>query len=133
MILGRFVNGQPLVKALVALPRFGIRHEVDFVFDTGASNVSLHGADIQALNVPVTKLRGLDCDSIGIGGEFPFYQEEATLYFMGTTTMHKYGIPIKIAQKHIKGVPSLLGNQILKYWHVEYEPLAMKLWCTPRV
>ena len=108
----------------------GISARTTFLIDTGADCTVLQPLDVKRLKIPVTKLKGVLPVS-GIKGETIYFQEEALLLFAeGNSTIRGYSIQIGVAPLDANSnytLPSLLGQEILRYWRMRHDPATGRL------
>ena len=132
MISGRFdVNGRPLIRGIISLPRLGIQQPVSFLLDTGADYTCLNSRDANNLHIPSNSLRDT-ADVGGIGGRATYYREPATLYFQDEARFVAYDITLRITSSSTGGIPSLLGRDIFDNWRIEYDRIENHLECEVR-
>jgi predicted aspartyl protease len=134
MIRGQFdAIGRPLVPAEVDLPRLNFRKRISLLIDTGADRTALHPKDCEGM--PYTLLGNISVTS-GIGGSSRYYGESARIYFWDRehSCFHAYEQVIDIAEptETNEWVPSLLGQDILRYWRVVHDRPTNTLTFEPR-
>lgn len=129
MIHGWFDDrGRPYVYAAVTLPRLAYTRRVRLLVDTGADVTSLHPTDCQSI---AYDLLGLTSETTGIGGISEYYKEPALVTFrdIEESSLQVYSLLVDIARptQYNDGVPSLLGQDILRSWRVVHDRLANDL------
>ena len=134
MIRGWFDEmGRPLVLVGVDIPRLNFRKRISLLIDTGADRTALHPGDCDGM--PYTLLGNVS-ESRGIGGSSRYYGESARIYFWDRerSYFHVYRQVIDIAEPSEANslVPSLLGQDILRYWRVVHDRPTNTLTFEPR-
>jgi hypothetical protein len=121
MILGRFdaVSGRPTVDAHITIKSLDISGVVPFLIDTGADTSLLMPIDSVPLKVPFENLTN-QRTAYGLGGPAKVFYVPAVLLVSDKKTAYGYRFPLEIAEPNddLEGMPSLLGRDILKFWHV---------------
>ncbi len=134
MIVGRFdKRGRPYVKGIVNFPRFQVSVETLFLLDTGADSTCLHPLDAEKAHVPFSQLRDRQTFR-GVGGSSPYFREAAILSFADTPQTIFYSVDLLVAEPHERnrGLPSLLGRDVINHWYMEYDPSRSRLEFTVR-
>lgn len=128
---GRFagVTGAPYITAEVALPGLGTTRNIPFLLDTGADTTVLMANDaarmgIDFRNMPPSFRRGS-----GVGGSIRLHQMSASITFADRENLYVYRAELAIAEpgRHNRGLPSLLGRDILNRWRLRYDAPANAL------
>ncbi len=125
MLIGRFgqSSGRPYVEGYVSLPHLQCAGLISFLVDTGADKSTVSAED--ALRLPI-RYDLLKKDSImsGIGGMRKIFIEPAVLAFVDDSNLHYYAMDIAIMENDpsVRGVPSILGRDILDRWRMTYCP-----------
>ena len=129
MIVGEFdERGRSYVKGVVHIPRLNVTGQIRFRLDTGADVTCLHPRDGRILRIPFDELEG-DVGIRGVGGRSPYYAERALVFFNDSGAAAVYDLPLLIAKpdRGNKGLPSLLGLDIINRWYMEYDPANSRL------
>lgn len=126
MLNGRYgeTSGRPYVEGRLAIPRLGIRTNISFCIDTGADRTILMPVDSMRLKIDFGLL-GNRVEGVGLGGAAYIFEESAILAFVDAPrAVHVYQFGLKIAADNpkIRGLPSLLGRDILNRWRMNYHP-----------
>ncbi len=119
----------PSIKDHIVMRRLGIRSEVIFLVDTGADHTMLSTTDIERLGIDVARLAP-GPRLAGIGGQMRPFMEPATLAFREVETrIHIYRVNLLVASPRNmpRGLPSVLGRDILNRWHMNYRPTERRL------
>lgn len=124
-ISGQFeeLTGRPFMDGYVEFPRLGIQGRVFFLLDTGADNTVLMPADAAGMDMPYGALAPAQETAHGIGGEARYHREPALLLFPNEDSLYLYDFDLEVAEpsEHNRGLPSLLGRDILNRWLMRYE------------
>ena len=134
MIVGRFDNrGRPYVKGLVNFPRLKVSVETLFLLDTGADSTCLHPLDAEKAHIPFSELRDIQTYK-GVGGSSPYFREAAVLSFEDDPQTRFYTVDLLVAEPHgrNRGLPSLLGRDVINHGYMEYDPSLSRLEFTVR-
>ena len=124
MIRGQFDHrGRPCVQGWLILPRLNIQGEVEFLVDTGADSTIIHPSDGLKLGLPFGELHS-EIVSVGIGGDHPYFLEEAVILFKDDARLREYRCEILISKpsNNLNRLPSLLGRSLLNRWRMVYDP-----------
>ena len=116
------------MECRVILPRLRVDESVRFLLDTGADNTSLHPMAARRARVPFDQL-GNRADSRGIGGISSYFRERALLVFDDDAQSRIYDIELRIAEPNDnnRGLPSLLGRNVINHWYMQYDPTNARL------
>jgi len=121
MILGRFepVFGRPTVDGYVTIRSLNVSGVVPFLIDTGADTSLLMPIDSARLKIPFDKLTN-ERRAYGLGGVAKVFYIPAVLMVSDKKTAYGYRFALDIAEPSddLEGMPSLLGRDILKFWHI---------------
>ncbi len=123
---------QPYVRAVVELPRLGLRHPVDFLVDTGAVRTTLHPLSMTRLGISLEDYAPTQrSDMTGVGGGASYGEEEAILHFrnaeiravvlVGPLLREQFDFSLS------SRLPSLLGMDILSRTRLSVDYLANEL------
>ena len=110
---------RPWVRAYVNFTRLGVHGTVDFLVDSGADSVILHGNDVRNLGISQQMLRHHSSrESVGIGGIQRYFSEQGSLSFEDDQGLYiRCYLDISIAGPETtttpERVPSLLGRDFL--------------------
>ena len=125
MIIGRFDEwGIPLVLGEIWIPKFQVRHEIEFLVDTGSDRTVIHPEDANDAQVPFDQLMNR-AGLTGIGGVSPFFYETAFVTFNDGPDTRTYEVELLIAEPRDDNVeyPSLLGRDVINNWFMQYDPV----------
>jgi hypothetical protein len=121
MILGRFekVSDRPVVDCHLTIKSLNIDGVIPFLIDTGADTSLLMPIDSKPLKVPFEKLTNKRI-AYGLGGPATVYLIPAVIIVSDKAKAYGYRIPLDIAEPNddLEGMPSLLGRDIIKHWHM---------------
>ena len=136
MILGSFDKewGRPWVQGRLFLPSLHLIGDIDFLVDSGSDATTLHPKDGLPMELEYSELSVGTVPYDGFGGtQFPS-QELAIMMFVDGRLLRYYEIPISIPrpEDHNRGLPSVLGQDILKHWRMVHDKPADKLTFTVR-
>lgn len=121
MIVGEFdERGRPYVECRLIIPRLDVNQRMAFLLDTGADRTCPHPRDTRRARIPVGELGGAT-ESIGVGGESPYYREHSLLLFDDESLSRVYAVELLVAEPHgdSESLPSLLGRDVINRWLVE--------------
>ena len=128
---GRFegVTGEPRIDAEVALPSLGTARSIPFLLDTGADTTFLMAEDAIRMGVDFGKLALSPSLGSGVGGYIRIYHADASITFADRENLYVYRAELAIAEpgEHNRGLPSLLGRDILNRWRLRYDAPANAL------
>ena len=116
-------NGCPYLDGHVTTRDAARTKRITFLLDTGADTSFLMPGDAHALGIDLGGLAMAPESTTGIGGEARYYQTEALLTFSDREHLYLYEVDLEIAvpTEHNRGLPSLLGRDILSRWLLRYE------------
>ena len=128
MIRGKFDRGRPFVECRIVIPRLRVNHRLMLLVDTGAVATCLHPADAIRARIPFDRLRN-STGYTGVGGSSSYFREVANLLFEDESRLRIYRLNLLIAAptENNRGLPSLLGRDVLNRWYMEYDPTNGKL------
>ncbi len=124
-IKGFFGNfDAPYIRAELICESLNIKEHIDFLVDTGASNIIISDKDADYLKIDYNRIEKLERGIFGIGGEVDTYLlKNVKLIFKTIDGMHTEKLeeifvtkhqPKTIAEeKRIKCIPSILGRNLL--------------------
>ena len=134
MIIGEFDElGRPYVECRLIIPRLQVDERILFLLDTGADRTCLHPQDANRVHIPFRRLGNM-MNSRGVGGSSSYFSEPATLAFSDKSYTRLYAVGLLIAEPDggNKGLPSLLGRDVINHWYMQYDPMNAKLEFTVR-
>ena len=129
MLTGDFDDqGRPWITGYVVLPRLKVQGSVDFLIDTGSDSTVIHPSDGKTINVPFDELSNL-VEHRGIGGSRRYYREDAIIFFLDDSSLHRYPTVVSIAKPDnvLDLTPSLIGRPLLNAWRMLHDPFNDKL------
>ena len=128
---GRFegVTGEPRIDAEVAFPDLGTARSIPFLLDTGADTMFLMAEDAIQMGIDFGNLTLSSSLGSGVGGYIRIYQMSASITFADRENLYVYHAELAIAEpgEHNRGLPSLLGRDILNRWRLRYDAPANAL------
>ncbi len=133
MLLGSFdAYGRPNLDGLLIIRELNLVGLISFRVDTGSDTTVLAPTDARNTGVDLTVLRESNRTSIGIGGEVRPYSISAEVLFIDALDGGKrYSYPIDLSiyrpQDVPPGLPSLLGQDVLKHWAMHHSPSTNEL------
>ena len=130
MIAGYFENGRPHVSTHVSthveIQRLHIRGTIPLLVDTGADTTCIHPKDGATLLIPYQQL-DRPTTVRGVAGRSQRYLEDAVLSFRDSLgiPIYRYRITVWIGTPEDvdQGLPSLLGQDLLRNWRTIHEPV----------
>ena len=130
-LAGRFegVTGEPRIDAEVALPSLGATRSIPFLLDTGADTTFLMAEDAIRMGIDFGNLTLSPRLGSGVGGYIRIYHADASITFADRENLYVYRAELAIAEpgEHNRGLPSLLGRDILNRWRLRYDAPANAL------
>ncbi len=126
---GRFVTGAPYITAEVAIPGLGTARDTPFLLDTGVGTTFLMAEDAIQMGIDFGNLTLSSSLGSGVGGYIRIYQMSASITFADRENLYVYRAELAIAEpgEHNRGLPSLLGRDILNRWRLRYDAPANAL------
>ena len=126
---GRFVTGAPYITAEVAIPGLGTARDTPFLLDTGADTTFLMAEDAIQMGIDFGSLTLSSSLGSGVGGYIRLYHADASITFADRENLYVYRAELAIAEpgEHNRGLPSLLGRDILNRWRLRYDAPANAL------
>ena len=114
-------EGRPHVRARLYFPRLRLRMRLRLLVDTGADQTLMGAAD--SWRIPVDQLDGPTEKLEGIGGKAVCYFESAILGFRDGSLIRTYPLDIGVValSKQTRGLPSILGQDILNNWRITHD------------
>ena len=125
MLLGNFdANGRPYLTAWLVIHELDLAAPISFLVDTGADSTMLAPADAQSMGIDLNNLQESALSVGGIGGESTPYSIQAEIMVTDRGKAYFYPIDLKIPkpQDVPENMPSLLGQNILRYWMMRHSP-----------
>lgn len=139
MIRGGFdPAGRPFVEATVLVEDFGFEDNVEFLVDTGASATCLHHPDAAELSYSLLRADwSRKVTFTGVGGTATYLAIPARVEFVDTRGgLAKCQITLYVVcetQNSATGIPSLLGQDILRNQRLMHSPRDWRLELEPWV
>ena len=123
------VTGEPRIDAEVTLPGLGIAGNIPFLLDTGADTTFLMADDADQMGINFGNLTLSPSLGSGVGGHIRLYRASANIVFSDEANHYVYRAELAIAEpgEHNRGLPSLLGRDILNRWRLRYDAPANAL------
>ena len=125
MIAGWFdpANGSPYVKGTVHFPRLRLFAEETFLVDTGSTTTTINPVETFRIPIDLSRLE-LGKQIYGVAGGYTELQEEGILIFRDSGLDRIYSLSIGVMPPTPASirVPSLLGQDILRYWRMVHDP-----------
>ncbi len=130
IVRGRWLRGRPYVSARIVIPRLEVfTDSILFLLDTGAESTTVHWSDRQLFRTESGDPLPLDTEfeqrrgSVGIGDMIVEYgREEAYAVFLaeqGHWLAANDPITVNVALRPDRGLPSLLGQDVLRRTRVD--------------
>lgn len=103
--------------------------KVSFLVDTGAEITLLMPKDAATLGIDFGSLIPMPALISGVGGDVRLYRASASIVFSDEANHYVYRAELAIAEpgEHNRGLPSLLGRDILNRWRLRYDAPANAL------
>ena len=124
---------QPYIRAVVELPRLGLRHPVDFLVDTGAVRTTLHPLSMTRLGISLDGYApSYRSEMTGVGGGASYGEEDAVLHFRNAQMPTRVLLGPLVREQFdfslSSRLPSLLGMDVLSRTRMSVDYLANELW-----
>jgi hypothetical protein len=117
-------SGVPFLTGQVIIPRFGLIHEIDLLVDTGSDRSCLMPRDWGKIGVHFENLHE-EGIALGAGGPVSYRVEDSILLFRDTSG-RAFGFSVRMGfaaeKKEIRGLPSILGRDVLSRMRMLYDP-----------
>ena len=122
-------TGEPRIDAEVTLPDLGAAGNIPFLLDTGADTTFLMADDADQMGIDFGNLTLSPRLGSGVGGYIRIYHADASITFADRENLYVYRAELAIAEpgEHNRGLPSLLGRDILNRWRLRYDAPANAL------
>ena len=123
------IRGAPYIDAKVDLPALGITRSIHLLLDTGADTTVLMASDAARMEIDFRNVTPSSWLGSGIGGSIRLHQVSANIVFSDASNHYVYRAELAIAEpgEHNRGLPSLLGRDILNRWRLRYDAPANAL------
>ncbi len=119
----------PSMEGRIAIISLGIAIRVSFLLDTGAEITLLMPKDAQAAGMEIENLTPTRDLVSSVGGDTRLYRADTSIMFSDEASLYVYRTELAIAEpgEHNRGLPSLLGRDILNRWRLRYDAPANAL------
>ena len=128
---GRFEGapGTPYIDAKVGLPALGRTRTIPFLLDTGSDTTVLMANDAVRMGIDLRNMALSSKLGSGVGGSIRLHQMSASITFSDAENLYVYRTELAVAEPdgHNRGLPSLLGRDILNRWRLRYDAPANAL------
>ena len=136
MITGHFDNnGSPHIEGVLVLPGLQVQGSLHFLMDTGAFGSSIMPSDGSDIGIDYSQLTGEEITIHGVSGSIKAVMEQASLFFTedtGTVRLYRINICIMPNRRTLRGLPSLIGQDILSRWRTGHDPTGDRLHASVR-
>ena len=121
--------GTPYIDAKVDLPALVITRSIHLLLDTGADTTVLMANDAARMGIDFRNVAPSSRLASGVGGSIRLHQVSASITFSDAENLYVYRAELAIAEpgEHNRGLPSLLGRDILNRWRLRYDAPANAL------
>lgn len=121
--------GAPYIYAEVVLPDLGITETIPFLLDTGSDTTVLMANDAAHMEIDFRNVAPSSRLGSGVGGSIRLHQMSASITFSDAENLYIYRTALAVAEpgEHNRGLPSLLGRDILNRWRLRYDAPANAL------
>lgn len=115
--------GAPYIDAEVVLPDLGIAESIPFLLDTGSDTTVLMADDAARMGIDFRNVKPSSWLGSGVGGSIRLHQVSASIVFSDESNHYVYRAELAVAEpgEHNRGLPSLLGRDILNRWRLRYD------------
>ena len=124
MLIGRYIDGRPMIEGFVDIPSLGLRGFILFLIDTGSDGTVLMPKDAAQLKINYKKLTKRHA-VLSAGGPILNHicSVKASFAVLGQTE-YEYDVMVGLP-KHssaLMAAPSILGLDILNRWQISLNP-----------
>ena len=125
--------GTPYIDAKVGLPALGRTRTIPFLLDTGSDTTVLMANDAARMGIDFRNVTPSSRLGSGVGGSIRLHQVSASITFSDAENLYVYRTTLAVAEpgEHNRGLPSLLGRDILNRWRLRYDAPADALYSGP--
>lgn len=119
----------PSIEGRIAIASMDAVVRTPFLLDTGAEITLLMPTDAAALGIDTGNMTPTPHLVSSVGGDTRIYQVSASIMFADRENLYVYRAELAIAEPgaHNRGLPSLLGRDILNRWRLRYDAPANAL------
>lgn len=123
-----------MVHVQVGLIRTRLVHDIPFVVDTGAERTLLGYDHADEIGVDYDLYGQPDASIGGIGGDLDVHDEDARLTFRTSeSSTLTYETTLQIASRAGRGIPSLLGLDVLRGFRMVFDWSTNEVALIPRL
>lgn len=132
-LTGQFMDAArhpyPSIEGRIAIAGMDVAVRTPFLLDTGAEITLLMPKYTAALGIDTGNLTPTPHLVNSVGGDTRIYQVRVSITFADRENLYVYRAELAIAEpgRHNRGLPSLLGRDILNRWRLRYDAPANAL------
>lgn len=124
MLIGRYIDGRPMIEGFLDIPSLGLRGFILFLIDTGADCTVLMPKDAAQLKIDYRTLTKHHA-ALSAGGPILSHicQAKATFAVLAQTE-YEYDVVLRLPKHEpaLMTAPSILGLDILNRWQLSLNP-----------